>query len=74
MSDLAEQAMAQTRAWVEHAVIGLGLCPFATTVMARRQARFVVCTANDDEGVRRDLIAERQRSSTPTRPPWIRRS
>jgi hypothetical protein len=42
-----EQAIAETRAWVERAVIGLNLCPFAKAVQAKGQVRYVVSTATD---------------------------
>jgi hypothetical protein len=41
----AETAIAHTRAWVERAVIGLNLCPFAKAVWSRNQIRYVVSDA-----------------------------
>lgn len=41
----AERAIAETRAWVERAVIGLNLCPFAKAVWGRNQIRYVVSNA-----------------------------
>jgi uncharacterized protein len=38
----AEQAIAQTRVWLERAVIGLNLCPFAKSVVVKNQVHFVV--------------------------------
>ena len=38
-------ALTQTRAWVEHAVIGLNLCPFAKAVMAKGQVHYAVTPA-----------------------------
>ncbi|MBS4038304.1 MAG: DUF1415 family protein, partial [Hydrogenophaga sp.] len=40
-----EQVLAQTREWVEKAVIGLNLCPFARAVWVRDQVRVVVSRA-----------------------------
>ena len=37
--------VATTRRWLERAVIGLNLCPFAKTVYARDQVRFVLSEA-----------------------------
>jgi hypothetical protein len=37
--------LAQTRAWLERAVIGLNLCPFAKAVHAKQQIRWVVSDA-----------------------------
>jgi hypothetical protein len=45
------QVIAQTRAWVEHAVIGLNLCPFARAVQLRQQVRYVETAANDVDGL-----------------------
>ena len=53
-----EQAIAQTRAWLEHAVIGLNLCPFAKAVVAKRQVRFVASAATEWEALREDFCAE----------------
>lgn len=41
----AEHAIARTRLWLERAVIGLNLCPFAKAVHARGQIRWVVSQA-----------------------------
>lgn len=48
----------ETRAWVERAVIGLNLCPFAKAVQVKDQVRYVVSDATDDEGVLTDLETE----------------
>jgi uncharacterized protein len=56
-----EQAIAETRAWVDHAVIGLNLCPFAKAVQARNQIRYVVSEATDEEALIADLQAEMER-------------
>jgi len=47
MNPTPEQAIAQTRAWVDRAVIGLNLCPFAKAVQVKGQVRYVVCEAAD---------------------------
>jgi hypothetical protein len=39
------QVRAQTLSWLEQAVIGLNLCPFATSVYVNSQVRVVVSTA-----------------------------
>jgi uncharacterized protein len=56
-----EQAIAETRAWVEHAVIGLNLCPFAKAVHTRGQIRYVVSDDTDPEDLLNTLCAELQR-------------
>ncbi|MDP3845318.1 MAG: DUF1415 domain-containing protein [Pseudomonas sp.] len=40
-------AIAHTRAWVDRAVIGLNLCPFAKAVQVKGQVRYVLCEAKD---------------------------
>jgi hypothetical protein len=58
MSDLA---LAETRAWVERAVIGLQLCPFARAPQIRGQVRYVVSEASDTASLLERLIDELQR-------------
>jgi len=41
----ASDPIAATRRWLERAVIGLNLCPFAKAVHARQQVRFVLSDA-----------------------------
>lgn len=52
--------IAATRRWLEVAVIGLGLCPFAAAVHLRQQIRYRVSHAVDAATLRRDLRAELQ--------------
>lgn len=56
-----EQAIAQTRAWVDEAVIGLNLCPFAKAVQAKGQVRYVVSDDTDPEDLLNTLCEELQR-------------
>lgn len=37
--------IADTQRWIERAVIGLNLCPFAKAVVAKGQVRYVLCDA-----------------------------
>ena len=39
--------IAETRHWLDRAVIGLNLCPFAKAVVAKDQVRFVLSDATD---------------------------
>ena len=57
----AAQAIAETRAWVEHAVIGLNLCPFAKAVQAKGQVRYVATDAADADRLLAQLCDELQR-------------
>lgn len=47
-----------TRDWLEKAVIGLNLCPFAKAVHVKNQIRYKVSEATTPEGLLEDLIAE----------------
>ncbi len=44
--------------WLERAVIGLNLCPFAKAVYVKNQIRYVVSAATDPEALREDLVRE----------------
>lgn len=55
---MADAVIATTRAWVDKAVIGLNLCPFAKAVQVKNQVRYVVSAAQTTEALRLDLIAE----------------
>lgn len=48
----------QTRAWLERAVIGLNLCPFARAPYVQKRVRFRVSHATDDEELLADLEVE----------------
>jgi hypothetical protein len=49
-----------TLRWLERAVIGLNLCPFAKAVHAKRQLHIAVSGADDPAGVLADLEREAQ--------------
>lgn len=53
-----DQVVAATRLWLEKAVIGLNLCPFAKAVYLKDQVRFVVSTAPHLDGLLEDLDRE----------------
>jgi len=53
-----EAVVAATRAWLERAVIGLNLCPFAKAVHVKNQIRYAVSAAQTPEDLLADLIAE----------------
>ena len=54
----AEDAIAATRAWLERAVIGLELCPFARAVHVKDQIRYVVSEARNTDVLLDDLERE----------------
>ena len=43
--------LADTRRWIERAVIGLNLCPFAKAVVAKGQVRYVLSDATTPEAL-----------------------
>ena len=55
-ADRAEEAnvLAATQLWLERAVIGLNLCPFAKSVHVKRQIRFAITAAQTAD----ELLAE----------------
>ena len=53
-----EQVIAATRHWIEKAVIGLNLCPFARAVWVKNQVRIVVSHARHIDGLLDDLDRE----------------
>ena len=54
----AETIIAATQLWLEKAVIGLNLCPFAKAVHVKKQIRYVVSTAATPEALLEELISE----------------
>ena len=55
-----DEAIAATRRWLERAVIGLNLCPFAKAVHVKKQVRYVVSAASDSDALLADLEQELQ--------------
>jgi hypothetical protein len=55
--------IAATRHWVEQAVIGLNLCPFAKAVYVKEQVRYVVSPATTPEALLEQLMDELQHLS-----------
>lgn len=53
-------AIEDTRHWLERAVIGLNLCPFAKAVHVKEQIRWVESSAEDPEQLLQDLVRELQ--------------
>lgn len=47
-----------TKHWLESAVIGLNLCPFAKSVYVKEQIRYVVCHSQSDQNVLEALETE----------------
>ena len=53
-------AISVTQHWLEHAVIGLNLCPFAKAVQVKQQIRWVESSARDAQALLDDLVRELQ--------------
>ena len=53
-----EQVLTQTRHWLEKAVIGLNLCPFAKAVYVKNQVRLVVSKARHADDLLEELDRE----------------
>jgi uncharacterized protein len=51
-------AIQSTRGWLEDAVVGLNLCPFAKAPWVKGQVHFAVCASDDPRGVLDALGAE----------------
>jgi len=56
----ADEVIAATREWLEKAVIGLNLCPFAKAVHAGNQIRYAVSDAQTPDALLADLGRELQ--------------
>ncbi len=53
-----DEFITTTRAWVDRAVIGLNLCPFAKGVQAKGQVHYAVSRSNRPEALLVDLVGE----------------
>ena len=54
----SSEIIANTQTWLEKAVIGLNLCPFAKSVQIKEQIRYFVSEARTPEELLQDLINE----------------
>lgn len=54
------EVIATTQQWLERAVIGLNLCPFAKAAYVKQRVRFTVSKATSDEALLDDLIVALQ--------------
>ncbi|UJB30068.1 DUF1415 domain-containing protein [Chromobacterium sp. Beijing] len=58
VSDDHEHIIAATRDWLEKAVIGLNLCPFAKSVYVKNQVRYMVSDAAQPDQLAQELASE----------------
>ena len=54
----AEEILAQVRSWLERAVIGLNLCPFAKAVYSKKQIRYALTAARTADELLAELAQE----------------
>ena len=54
----ADDPIAATRRWLQRAVIGLNLCPFAKAVVTKGQVRFVLSEATTTDALLEELAYE----------------
>ena len=57
---LPDGPLADTRRWLERAVIGLNLCPFAKAVHSKGQIRWVLSDASTPQALLAELVSELQ--------------
>ncbi len=57
----ASEILEKTREWLEKAVIGLNLCPFAKSVYVKKQVRYALTATNTADGLLAEIEAEFQR-------------
>jgi len=55
---VVDDPVAATRRWLQRAVIGLNLCPFAKSVVTKRQVRFVSSAATTADALLQELAYE----------------
>ncbi len=58
---MTRDAIRVTRAWVEHAVVGLNLCPFAKSPMVKGQIEYVLSDTADPRVLLAELCVQMQR-------------
>jgi uncharacterized protein len=58
MKTKSDQVIAETQAWITHAVVGLNLCPFARAVQVKNQIRCVVSEATHIDALMAQLCEE----------------
>lgn len=54
----ADSILDATRVWLERAVIGLNLCPFAKSVVVKKQVRYALTAASDADALLTELESE----------------
>lgn len=57
-AETEDAVIARVQHWIEKAVIGLNLCPFAKSVYVKKQIRYVVSHAQDSDALLSELKTE----------------
>jgi len=57
-TNTVDEITAATRLWLERAVIGLNLCPFAKSVVVKKQVRYAVTAASTADELLAELASE----------------
>ncbi|MDO6725719.1 DUF1415 domain-containing protein [Cognatishimia sp. 1_MG-2023] len=53
-----QDVVENTRRWLDEMVVGLNLCPFSSSVIARDQVRYAVCDATTDAELQQFYLSE----------------
>lgn len=61
LSTAHQDVVKNTRRWLEHMVVGLNLCPFSSSVIARDQVHYAICDATTDTHLKQFFMTELQR-------------
>ena len=56
-----QDVVENTRQWLEQMVVGLNLCPFSLSVIARDQVHYAICDATTDAQLKQFYVIELQR-------------
>jgi hypothetical protein len=61
LSTAHQDVVRNTRRWLDQMVVGLNLCPFSSSVIARNQVYYAICDATTDALLKQFYVNELQR-------------
>ncbi|WP_283425548.1 DUF1415 domain-containing protein [Shimia sagamensis] len=61
LSKAHQDVVTKTRRWLEKMVVGLNLCPFSSSVIARDQVHYAICDATADAQLKQFYVEELNR-------------
>lgn len=61
LSPAHQDVVHKTRLWLDQMVVGLNLCPFSSSVIARDQVHYAICDATTDAELKQFFVNELQR-------------